>query len=94
MKGSWLCSPGNVLTKSCVPAQIFEKVLVQNIQFGLSPSFTSALQLIPRWRFIVATLPHVMHCAAAMLQHRFFKMSFLKVQIKINVTTALHCMSP
>ena len=28
--------------------QIFEKVLVQNIQFGLSPSLTSALHSIPR----------------------------------------------
>ena len=50
--------------------QIFEKVLVQNIQFGLSPSFTDALQLIPRWRFILACFPHVMQCAASMLQHR------------------------
>ena len=50
--------------------QIFEKVLVQNILFGLSPSFTNSLQLIPRWRFVVAAFPHVMHCAAAMLQHR------------------------
>ena len=50
--------------------QIFEKVIVQNILFGLSPSFTNALQSIPRWRFIVATLPHIMHCAASMLQYR------------------------
>ena len=33
--------------------QIFEKVLVQNIQFGLSPSLTSALHSIPR---LVVTL--------------------------------------
>jgi hypothetical protein len=45
-------------------------VLVQNILFGLSPGFTNSLQLIPRWRFVVATMPHVMHCVAAMLQHR------------------------
>ena len=43
---------------------------MQNILFGLSPSFTNSLQLIPRWRFVVAAFPHVMHCAAAMLQHR------------------------
>ena len=53
--------------------QIFEKVLVQNIQFGLSPSFTDALQTIPRWRFIMACMPHVMQCAAAMLQHRYVR---------------------
>lgn len=50
--------------------QIFEKVLVQNVLFGMSPSFTNALQNTPRWRFIVATLPHVMHCASSMLQYR------------------------
>uniref|UniRef100_A0A1B0CSU9 Uncharacterized protein n=2 Tax=Lutzomyia longipalpis TaxID=7200 RepID=A0A1B0CSU9_LUTLO len=48
----------------------FEKVLVQNIQFGLSPSLTSALQAIPRWRLVQAALPHVMHCAAALLHNR------------------------
>lgn len=48
----------------------FEKVLVQNIHFGLSPSLTSALQSIPRWRLVQAALPHVMHCAAALLTNR------------------------
>nr|XP_027221615.1 protein unc-80 homolog [Penaeus vannamei] len=41
-----------------------EKVLVQNILFGLSPSLTDAIKSIPRWRFIQAAVPHVMHCAA------------------------------
>uniref|UniRef100_A0A0K2T575 Uncharacterized protein n=1 Tax=Lepeophtheirus salmonis TaxID=72036 RepID=A0A0K2T575_LEPSM len=50
--------------------KIFEKVLIQNIRFGLSPSFTDALTLISRWKFIVATLPHVIQCSAALLQHR------------------------
>ena len=50
--------------------QIFEKVLVQNIQFGLSPSLTDALHSVPRWRFVVAAFPHVMQCAASMLQYR------------------------
>ena len=36
--------------------QIFEKVLVQNIQFGLSPALTSALHSIPRWQVIHAVL--------------------------------------
>ncbi|KAG5670542.1 hypothetical protein PVAND_000797 [Polypedilum vanderplanki] len=48
----------------------FEKVLVQNIHFGLSPSLTSALQSTPRWRVVQAALPHVMHCASALLTNR------------------------
>ncbi|XP_037051116.1 protein unc-80 homolog isoform X4 [Bradysia coprophila] len=48
----------------------FEKVLVQNIHFGLSIPFTSALESIGRWRLVQAALPHVMHCAAALLHNR------------------------
>ncbi|XP_067617924.1 protein unc-80 homolog isoform X6 [Eurosta solidaginis] len=48
----------------------FEKVLVQNIQFGLSPPLTKALAAIPRWRLLQAALPHVMHCVAALLHNR------------------------
>uniref|UniRef100_A0AAG5CN78 Protein unc-80 homolog n=1 Tax=Anopheles atroparvus TaxID=41427 RepID=A0AAG5CN78_ANOAO len=48
----------------------FEKVLVQNIQFGLSPSLTSALESIPRWRIVQAALPHVIHCAGALMHNR------------------------
>ncbi|XP_037920959.1 protein unc-80 homolog [Hermetia illucens] len=48
----------------------FEKVLVQNIQFGLSPSLTEALKSIPRWRLLQAALPHLMHCAGALLHNR------------------------
>ncbi|XP_055382818.1 protein unc-80 homolog isoform X2 [Condylostylus longicornis] len=48
----------------------FEKVLVQNIQFGLSPSLTNGLKAISRWRLLQAALPHVMHCAAALLHNR------------------------
>ncbi|XP_071534011.1 protein unc-80 homolog isoform X8 [Panulirus ornatus] len=47
-----------------------EKVLVQNILFGLSPSLTDAIKSIPRWRFIQAAVPHVMHCAASLLYNR------------------------
>ncbi|KAK7065543.1 Protein unc-80 [Halocaridina rubra] len=47
-----------------------EKVLVQNILFGLSPSLTDAIKSIPRWRLIQAAMPHVMHCAASLLYHR------------------------
>ncbi|RWS14513.1 protein unc-80-like protein [Dinothrombium tinctorium] len=48
----------------------FEKVLVQNIQFGLSPSLTEAIKSITRWKLIQTALPHVMHCCAALLYHR------------------------
>ena len=65
----WYTEDWNTIVK--IYSQVFEKVLVQNILFGLSPGFTNSLQLIPRWRFVVATMPHVMHCVAAMLQHRW-----------------------
>ncbi|EDW38859.1 GL13705 [Drosophila persimilis] len=48
----------------------FEKVLVQNIQFGLSPPLTKALGAIPRWRLLQGALPHVMHACAALLYNR------------------------
>ncbi|XP_074595949.1 unc80, NALCN channel complex subunit [Brevipalpus obovatus] len=48
----------------------FEKVLVQNIQFGLSPSLTDAIKSISRWKLVQASLPHVMHCGAALLYNR------------------------
>lgn len=50
---------------------------MQNIHFGLSPSLTSALQSIPRWRLVQAALPHVMHCAAALLMNRVKDMQAL-----------------
>ncbi|KAH8363403.1 hypothetical protein KR084_009623 [Drosophila pseudotakahashii] len=48
----------------------FEKVLVQNIQFGLSPPLTKGLGVIPRWRLLQGALPHVMHACAALLYNR------------------------
>ncbi|XP_031332358.1 protein unc-80 homolog isoform X3 [Photinus pyralis] len=48
----------------------FEKVLVQNIQFGLKPDLTEAIRSIPRWRLIQAALPHVMHCIATLLHNK------------------------
>ncbi|KAL0270475.1 UNVERIFIED_CONTAM: hypothetical protein PYX00_007876 [Menopon gallinae] len=48
----------------------FEKVLVQNIQYGLSPSLTEAVASVPRWRLIQAAFPHVMHCMATLLHNR------------------------
>ncbi|KAK4295650.1 hypothetical protein Pmani_031794 [Petrolisthes manimaculis] len=50
--------------------QSLEKVLVQNILFGLSPSLTDAIKSVPRWRFIQAAVPHVMHCTASLLYNR------------------------
>lgn len=50
--------------------QSFEKVIVLNTQFGLSPSLTDGLAAIPRWRLLQAALPHVMHCVAALLHNR------------------------
>ncbi|CAG9579717.1 unnamed protein product [Danaus chrysippus] len=48
----------------------FEKVLVQNLRFGLTPSLTEAIETIPRWRLIQASLPHVMHALAGLLHTR------------------------
>ena len=55
--------------------QSFEKVLVQNIQFGLSPSLSEAIRSIPRWRLIQASFPHVVHCAASLLHNRYVSFS-------------------
>jgi hypothetical protein len=55
--------------------QSFEKVLVQNIQFGLSPSLSEAIRSIPRWRLIQASFPHVVHCAASLLHNRYVLLS-------------------
>ncbi|KAH9417878.1 Protein unc-80, partial [Dermatophagoides pteronyssinus] len=50
--------------------KLFEKVLVQNIRFGLSPSLTKAIASVSRWRLIVSALPHVMHCCSTLLYIR------------------------
>ncbi|VVC92531.1 unnamed protein product [Leptidea sinapis] len=47
-----------------------EKVLVQNLRFGLSSSLIEAIDTIPRWRLIQAALPHVMHSLASLLHNR------------------------
>ncbi|CAH0723740.1 unnamed protein product, partial [Brenthis ino] len=48
----------------------FEKVLVQNLRFGLTNNLTEAIEAIPRWRLIQAALPHVMHALAGLLHNR------------------------
>lgn len=50
--------------------QLFEKVLVQNIHFGLKSDLTEAIRLLPRWKLIQASLPHVMHSTASVLFNR------------------------
>lgn len=44
---------------------------MQNIQFGLSVPLTEALESVERWRVVQAALPHVLHCAAALLHNRY-----------------------
>ncbi|KAJ8719024.1 hypothetical protein PYW07_016580 [Mythimna separata] len=58
---------GKVHDAACMS---FEKVLVQNLRFGLSISLADAIESIPRWRLIQASLPHVMHALAALLHNR------------------------
>ncbi|KXJ74140.1 hypothetical protein RP20_CCG014272 [Aedes albopictus] len=58
---------GKLHEASCMS---FEKSLVQNMFYGLSPSLESALKSIPRWRLVQAALPHVMHCAGALMHNR------------------------
>ncbi|XP_071051603.1 protein unc-80 homolog isoform X3 [Onthophagus taurus] len=55
------------LKESC---KVFEKVLVQNILFGLKPDLTESIKSIPRWKLVQASLPHVMHCSASLLYNR------------------------
>ncbi|KAL7675904.1 hypothetical protein ACOME3_002164 [Neoechinorhynchus agilis] len=48
-----------------------ERVIVQNILHGLSPSLSDAIEAIPRWSFLRASLPHIMHsCAAIIERHK------------------------
>lgn len=71
----------------CLLFQSFEKVLVQNIKFGLSPPLTKALDGIPRWRLLQAALPHVMHCVSAMLHNRVRDMQAIgQVETKLLYT--------
>lgn len=49
--------------------QSFERLLLQNIQHGLSPSLSDALKTTPRWQFLKSAFPYVMHCCAAILRN-------------------------
>ncbi|CAH8538635.1 unnamed protein product [Dicrocoelium dendriticum] len=48
----------------------FEKVIVQNILHGRSIVLCEAIQSMPRWQFIRASFPHVLHCGAIMLREK------------------------
>lgn len=62
-------APGHYELKEACKS--IEKVLVQNIHFGLSVPLTQALESIDRWRVVQAALPHILHCAAALLHNRY-----------------------
>eukprot|EP00105_Crassostrea_gigas_P024973 XP_011445404.1 PREDICTED: protein unc-80 homolog isoform X2 [Crassostrea gigas] len=56
---------GKLCEAACVS---LERVVVQNILHGLSPSLCEAIQSVPRWKVIQAAFPHVMHACAALIQ--------------------------
>ncbi|VDN59624.1 unnamed protein product, partial [Dracunculus medinensis] len=45
----------------------FERVVVQNILHGLSPSLSDAIGSVSRWRFVRAAFPHIVQCCATLL---------------------------
>ena len=47
--------------------QNFERVVVQNILHGLSPSLCEAIQSVSRWKVIQAACPHLMHACLSLL---------------------------
>ncbi|CAJ0578771.1 unnamed protein product, partial [Mesorhabditis spiculigera] len=56
---------GKLHEASCVT---FERVVVQNILHGLSPSLSDAIASISRWKFIRAALPHIIQCCGSLLE--------------------------
>jgi protein unc-80 len=50
--------------------QTFERVIVQNILHGISPSLSDAIGSISRWNFVRASFPHIIQCCAALLTER------------------------
>uniref|UniRef100_A0A0M3IAB7 UNC80 domain-containing protein n=1 Tax=Ascaris lumbricoides TaxID=6252 RepID=A0A0M3IAB7_ASCLU len=45
----------------------FERVVVQNILHGLSPSLSDAIGSVSRWRFVRAAFPHIVQCCASLI---------------------------
>ncbi|CAD5215802.1 unnamed protein product [Bursaphelenchus okinawaensis] len=58
---------GKLHESSCVT---FERVVVQNILHGLSPSLSDAIASVSRWRFVRAAFPHIVQCCGALLAVR------------------------
>uniref|UniRef100_A0A1I7ST06 UNC80 domain-containing protein n=1 Tax=Bursaphelenchus xylophilus TaxID=6326 RepID=A0A1I7ST06_BURXY len=58
---------GKLHESSCVT---FERVVVQNILHGLSPSLSDAIGSVSRWRFVRAAFPHIVQCCGALLTVR------------------------
>ncbi|XP_076436361.1 protein unc-80 homolog isoform X3 [Babylonia areolata] len=55
----------SILTEaSCVS---FERVVVQNILHGLSPSLCEAIQSVSRWKVIQSACPHLMHACSSLI---------------------------
>ncbi|CAG5120058.1 unnamed protein product, partial [Candidula unifasciata] len=55
---------GKLCEASCVS---FERVVVQNILHGLSPSLCEAVQSVSRWKVVQAAFPHLMHACASLV---------------------------
>uniref|UniRef100_F1KZ61 Protein unc-80 n=2 Tax=Ascaris suum TaxID=6253 RepID=F1KZ61_ASCSU len=55
---------GKLHEASCVT---FERVVVQNILHGLSPSLSDAIGSVSRWRFVRAAFPHIVQCCASLI---------------------------
>ncbi|KAI1727311.1 cation channel complex component UNC80 domain-containing protein [Ditylenchus destructor] len=58
---------GRLHEASCVT---FERVVVQNILHGLSPSLSDAIASISRWRLVKAAFPHIVQCGGSLLTER------------------------
>ncbi|XP_071097692.1 protein unc-80 homolog [Haliotis cracherodii] len=58
---------GKMCDAACVS---FERVVVQNILHGLSPSLCEAIQSVSRWKTIQAAFPHLMHASSSLLTVR------------------------
>ena len=48
-------------------SQSFERVVVQNILHGLSPSLCKAVQSVSRWKVVQAAFPHLMHACSSLV---------------------------
>ncbi|PIK46541.1 hypothetical protein BSL78_16605 [Apostichopus japonicus] len=48
----------------------FERVLVENKLHGLSPSLSDAISSVSRWQLVQASVPHLFHCCATLLNNR------------------------